>query len=272
MCHSSTRRLGAAPAAWAPPPAASCFRRAGRSASRSDSAASMLTTKVASRRGRMTPSWPRRPRGRCRARRWRRRRAPCARRPCRGRRRAGVPDGCVTSTRSSPSRSAISWCWPTSQRRLRLAHRRARQVARRLLHQRQEGGLDGQVGPVAIDGRRPQEHAPLAVARLDQRRRAVGEVQQHLALRLGRRAEQRVAGEARRLERLGGVLLAERRQQRMVAIDAPEALAGAAGLALAVVAIGGGGADGAHAPAAAAAGGRRARRRRRRRRRCRRAR
>ena len=95
-------------------------------------------------------------------------------------------------------------------------------------------------------GRRPQKHAPLAVARLDQRRRAVGEAQQHLTLRLRRRAEQRVAGEARRFERLGGVLLAERRQQRMIAIDAAEPLlAVAAGLALAVVAIGGGGADGA---------------------------
>ena len=131
------------------------------------------------------------------------------------------------------------------QRRLGLAHGRARQVARRLLHQRQEGGLDGQVGPVAIDRRGPQEHAPLAVARLDQRRRAVGEAQEHLTLPLGRRAEQRVTGEARRLERLGRVLLDERRQQRVVAIDAAEPLAGAGRLALAVVAIVGGGADGA---------------------------
>ena len=105
-----------------------------------------------------------------------------------------------------------------------------------------------QVGPVAIDGRRPQEHAPLAVARLEQRRRAVGEAAgapgaapppSGGTARSGRSAPPRAP--RRRAVSPSGARSGWLRSMRprRCAVAVPPALP------LAVVAIGGGGADGA---------------------------
>ena len=64
---------------------------------------------------------------------------------------------CTISTRRSSAPSAISRLPPTVIAAVASPDGRARQVARRLLHQRQEAGADRQVGPLAVDGGRQQQ-------------------------------------------------------------------------------------------------------------------
>jgi len=107
-------------------------------------------------------------------------------------------------------------------RRLRLAHGRPRQVARGLLHERREVGIDGELGPVAVDRRREEQHPTLADLGLDQRGRATLEPEQGAAaFGIGRGGEQHEPVEGRLAQ---DRVFGKHGQHGMAAIDATQPL------------------------------------------------
>ena len=160
-CHSSSRRRGGGP------PPARALARSGRLSSAQPGRIGFAGVQRDRERrvGALVDACrrrARRARGTAPARRSRRTARCAAPAASPGARAAGVsqrdsPSGFTTSTRRSSAPSTISRLPPTVTVAGRVARRRRRQVARRLLHQRQEARADRQVGPLAIDGRRQQQ-------------------------------------------------------------------------------------------------------------------